>query len=314
MELDASSPFTQAFDYASDCIGLRFQNPLYRITELFSGSRLRSSIIEVKRFGRSIVANARKRRSHAAFESLITDQPVVFGSLIDSLMETFSDPTIVADSALNFLSAARDTTAQSLTWMFYALARHPQFTSTLQPNLSQLLNSSQPLRVADLQPNQIPSLIAIFYESLRLYPPVPFELKQCSNPVVLPDGTALPSGAVIVWSIWAMNRAVEVYGADAHNFRPTRWLDDQGKLIYRSAGEFAVFNGGPRACLGRKMAEVMAAWVLVHVLGEFEFEEVKGCEGEERRSKNSLTLPMEGGFPCFVKKREDIEIKTSIDL
>lgn len=326
MEIDASSPFSKAFDHASSQIGLRFQNPLYQLTELFTGADFRSSLIEVKRFGRQIVSEARKRRARVAFESLIVNEDASalkgddsgaagFGSLIDSLIEALAKPTVVADAALNFLSAGRDTTAQSFTWTLYALMRHPAALRRVRDEIdSRFPDHSGPLEdrhveidVATLQPANLPYTLAAFYESLRLYPPVPFEIKQTTTPVTLPDGTSLPAGAIVIWCIYALNRSLSTFGADALEFRPERWLDSDGRFIgkYRGAGEFPVFNGGPRACLGRKMAEVMACWVLMKVLREWDFDEVRDGEGnKERISANSLTLPMEGGLPCRVKVRE----------
>jgi len=114
-----------------------------------------------------------------------------------------------------------------------------------------------------------------------------------------------------------LNRSTSTFGSDAHIFKPSRWLEtdpsNPSKLHFvgakRSAGEFPVFNGGPRSCLGKKMAELMACWVMVRLLSEWEFEEVNDglnmdVESGERRSANSLTLPMEGGLPVRVRRRE----------
>ncbi|KAK5274132.1 hypothetical protein LTR96_000732 [Exophiala xenobiotica] len=319
MEISASSPFSKAFDHASSHVGLRFQNPLYRLTELFTGADFRSSLAEVKRFGRQIVANARKRRSRAAFESLITDNPLSdpsgpsFGTLIDSLIEAFADPQVVADAALNFLSAGRDTTAQSFTWTFYALLRHSNALNDVRDEINANVKDLESIEISHLQPTNLPLTLATFYEALRLYPPVPFEIKQTNQPVTLPDGTFLPPSAIVVWCIYALNRSRDTFGDDAHLFRPRRWLDDEGKFVGKSPFEFPVFNGGPRACLGKKMAEVMGVWVMVRFCSEWEFEEVtdgtvKVGEDDktvmgERVSANSLTLPMEGGMPCRVKVR-----------
>jgi cytochrome P450 len=338
MDIDASSPFSTAFDHASSQIGLRFQNPLYRLAEFFTGSSFRSALIEVKRFGKQIVTEARKRRARDAFESLVTNtheeehkfqqqrqdpdadaNGLGFGTLIDSLIESLADPTVVADAALNFLSAGRDTTAQSFTWTFYALLRHPECLRRVQEEteaaFSQSNESGIDIDVAQLQPSSLPYTTAAFYESLRLYPPVPFEIKQTIQPVTLPDGTSLPTGAIVIWCIWALNRSTKTFGDDAHTFSPFRWLDTDkhGKLHFtgntRSAGEFPVFNGGPRSCLGKKMAELMACWVIARFLAEWEFEEVNdGLNMDvgtgERRSANSLTLPMEGGLPVRVMLKE----------
>ncbi|KIW65588.1 hypothetical protein PV04_07834 [Phialophora macrospora] len=343
MEIDASSPFSKAFDHASSQIGLRFQNPLYRITEMFTGASFRASLVEVKRFGKQIVTEARKRRARDAFESLVTNtneeeakfnaqrtdpgadgHGLGFGTLIDSLIESLGDPVIVADAALNFLSAGRDTTAQSLTWTLYALLRHPDCLRRIRDEIDAVFQPNDDksgeyvhLHLAHLQPTSLPYTTATFYEALRLYPPVPFEIKQTTQPVTLPDSTSLPAGAIVVWCIWALNRSARTFGADADSFNPGRWLEKDRATTSddvhftgnaRPVGEFPVFNGGPRSCLGKKMAEVMACWVLVRLLAEWEFEEVNDglhmdAETGERRSANSLTLPMEGGLPVRVRQR-----------
>lgn len=105
-----------------------------------------------------------------------------------------------------------------------------------------------------------------------------------------------------------MNRSQETWGPDADHFRPERWLvapvtGPDGNVIgsNKSAAEFPVFNGGARLCLGKKMAELVAVQVIASVVWSLDF--VPAYEGTERRSKSSLTLPMEGGLPVFVKVR-----------
>jgi len=308
MNLDSSHPFSKAFDYASDQIGRRFQNPLYPLTEFFFGSKLDSALTEVKSFGRNIVTRAKQRRSKAAFESLIMNEEPVLDTLIDSLIETFSDHTIVADSALNFLSAGKDTTAQSFTWTLYALMRHPDALQALRLDIQARFSNHQAsdgtlkLSVADLQPTNIPLLLATYYEALRLYPPIPFEIQQAQQDITLPDGIFLPKNSVIVWCIWAINRAKQIHGDDACTFRPGRWLDEEGRFVNRNAFEFPVFNGGPRSCLGKKMAELLASYLLLNVLTTFAVVEAPSATSPsfERRAQNSLTLPMENGLPCKV--------------
>lgn len=89
------------------------------------------------------------------------------------------------------------------------------------------------------------------------------------------------------------------------------------KLLSKSAFEFPVFNGGARSCLGKKMAEILATGVITYLVSKFEFREIidkklGGCgPGNDRQSKTSLTLPMEGGLPCFVSRRETADVKAS---
>jgi cytochrome P450 len=153
--------------------------------------------------------------------------------------------------------------------------------------------------MASLRPSSLPYITAVFYETLRLYPPVPFELKQCEQSTTLPDGTYLPKNAILVWCTWAINRSSLIWGEDADQFIPERWLE-HGNLISKTAFEYPVFNGGPRTCLGKRMAELIAVQVIATLVLKFDFQAI---DDKERISKNSLTLPMEGGLPCYVKLR-----------
>lgn len=109
MEIPASLPFSNAFDFASGAISERFQNPFWKIKELVFGSQLRNAILEVKRFGASIVAEATKRRAcfvgQKKGSAATVDPPR--NNLVDSLLDHINDHRIVADAAMNYLSAGR---------------------------------------------------------------------------------------------------------------------------------------------------------------------------------------------------------------
>lgn len=348
MRSDADDKFTVAFDYASGAIAERVQNPLWRLTEIFMGARMREAVAIVKAFGKKIVDNAvEDREKHskgtaaaAGGETLVDEMS---GSLIQSLLDSIGDKQVVADAALNYLSAGkqertpwikltfprdifmlsvdlyvisltlyptgRDTTAQALTWAFHLLMQHRYVYAKVRREVYDLLQShhqEQPTPAARalpfdptlFTPASLPYTHAVFNEALRLYPPIPIEIKQALSSTTLPDGTRLPAGCIVVWCVWALNRARATWGPDADQFRPERWLSSPTN---RGAAEFPVFNGGPRLCLGKTMAERVAVQVIASVAWAFDF--VPAYEGTDRRSKSSLTLPMEGGLPVFVKVR-----------
>ncbi|KAH6681212.1 cytochrome P450 [Plectosphaerella plurivora] len=310
MEMHADDDFGVAFDYASGATAERFQNPLWPVTEVLLGSRFRQTLVLVKQFGGRIVAKATRDRKvpvqsaapngeHTGLNPGPVRKPLIEGSLIHSLLDALGDQTLVADAALNYLSAGRDTTAQALTWTFYLLMRHPGVLREAireAEKWSEGLDSTSVPGVA-----QVPYIHAVFSEALRLYPPIPFEIKQAVKATVLPDGTSLPKNSVVVWCPWAMNRSTLTWGPDADEFRPERWIVE-GKVVNRSASEFPVFNGGARTCLGKKLAEQLAIQVIVAMVLAFDF---KPATAGERESKSSLTLPMKGGLPVRVSLRQD---------
>ncbi|TGO26222.1 hypothetical protein BPAE_0064g00380 [Botrytis paeoniae] len=297
MDMRSGDPFSLAFEYASGATGERFQNPLWPVTEMVFGGRFRSSIAKVKAFGTEIVSNAvRARQEKSQVNNEQNSLDSISGSLINSLLDSIDDHQMVADAALNYLSAGRDTTAQALTWAFYLLMRHPRVMDSVRQEAASLTKESPRRQSTTYKPTAVPYIMADFYEALRLYPPVPFEIKQCEQATTLPDGTFLPKHAVLVWCPWAMNRSRSIWGEGADEFRPERWLED-GVVISKTAFEYPVFNGGPRTCLGKKMAEAVAAQVIATLVVNFNFSLI---DQNERISRNSLTLPMEGGLPCKV--------------
>ena len=195
--------------------------------------------------------------------------------------------------------------------------RHPDEQEKILSELRSTFAEAKdelPLSFDTVQSSHLPYISAVFNESLRFYPPVPVEFKESTAETTFPDGTFLPKGSVVMWAPWAMGRSKNLWGDDADSFRPERWLvagDEGERLALKTVSPFVfpVFNGGPRACLGKKMAELLAAHVVARLIWKYEFTEVfdkKTKPGEaprERQSHNSLTLPMEGGLPCYVRRR-----------
>lgn len=317
MDIPGSLPFSKAFDFASGAIGERFQNPFWKLKEVISGGRLRRAVSEVKNFGQMIVFNAvqqRQAKTNNAGNQPDKDPDTSRHNLIDSLLDHLDNHQIVADAAMNYLSAGRDTTAQSMTWTLYLLLRNPESVATILAELTERFPPPTPidaLSFSTVQPGSLPYITAVFNESLRLYPPVPIELKECTADTTFPDGTCLPKGAIVMWVPWAMGRSRQIWGPDADDYHPKRWLGSTSdQIMAKSAFEFPVFNGGPRACLGKKMAELLAVYVIAALIREYEFKEVMDEKygshkmANERKSQNSLTLPMAGGLPVIVKRRQ----------
>lgn len=321
MDMPASLPFSKSFDFASGATGERFQNPFWRLKEFVLGAPLRKAVLDVKKFSNSIVSAAiqkRKDERGSSINDIVRKPDPLQNNLINSLLDHIDDHQVVADAAMNYLSAGRDTTAQSLTWTFYLLMRNPNARKKILSELRSTFakaNEELLLSFDTVQPSYLPYIAAVFNESLRFYPPVPVELKESTAETTFPDGTWLPKGSVVMWATWAMGRSKNTWGDDADDFRPERWLmvGDEGEpltLKTFSAFAFPVFNGGPRACLGKRMAELLAVHVIASLIWRYDFAEVFNKEtmlGEtpnERRSQNSLTLPMEGGLPCYVRRKD----------
>lgn len=81
-----------------------------------------------------------------------------------------------------------------------------------------------------------------------------------------------------MYSVYAMQRRKDIYGPDADEFRPERWLSDNPAGPLRPGWGFLPFNGGPRICIGQQYALTEAAYTVVRLLQTF--------KGLENRDKN----------------------------
>merc|ERR1739845_68702 len=97
------------------------------------------------------------------------------------------------DVVLNFVIAGRDTTACTLSWMFYILATHPEIQTKLQEELDSKFPSGSVPTIQAVAPKESPYLNGVLYETLRLYPPVPSDAKTCLRDDVLPNGQHIPA-------------------------------------------------------------------------------------------------------------------------
>ncbi|KAF9438821.1 Protein kinase alk2, partial [Entomortierella beljakovae] len=137
-----------------------------------------------------------------------------------------------------------------------------------------------------------------FKETLRIKPAIPRNIRFCIKEDILPDGTKIYPGEVVGWSSYVMGRTESIWGPDAKQFIPSRWLNFQKRP---TLAMFNSFHLGPRMCLGHKFAVTEASTIVSMMLQKFEFE----LEEPERVAKYlvSITYPMAGGLRVKVKRR-----------
>ncbi len=144
------------------------------------------------------------------------------------------------DEAVTMLLAGHETTALTLTYALYLLARHPAAVARLHDELDQRLGGRTP-GVDDLA--ELPFLEAVVKESLRLYPPAYLLGREIVSSFEL-GGYTLPAGDQVMMSPYVMQRDAR-YFPEPIRFKPERWLEPSAKSLPR----FAYFPfGAGRAC------------------------------------------------------------------
>ncbi|XP_040612873.1 cytochrome P450 4A10 isoform X2 [Mesocricetus auratus] len=122
--------------------------------------------------------------------------------------DSLSDKDIRAEVD-TFMFEGHDTTASGVSWIFYALATHPEYQQRCREEVQSLLGDGSSITWNHL--DQMPYTTMCIKESLRLYPPVPTIVRELSTPVTFPDGRSLPKGATVVLSIYALHHNPKVW-------------------------------------------------------------------------------------------------------
>ncbi|KAH7327579.1 cytochrome P450 [Rhizoctonia solani] len=189
-----------------------------------------------------------------------------------------------------FVLAGSDTTSSGLARALHLLGLNPEIQATLRAEVFEAFNLHGPNLDYD-QINSLTYLDAVCREVLRLYPPVLFmeriAQKDCVLPLQCPikskDGktiiTQVPinKGTHIYLSILAANRDKQIWGEDADEFKPSRWLEQLPSAVRESKNPgvysyMMTFSGGPRSCIGFKFSQLEMKIVLAKLINAFKFE------------------------------------------
>lgn len=108
----------------------------------------------------------------------------------------------------------------------------------------------------------------IVSETLRLYPPAVAMIRTAKRDVEL-GGCVVPAGTELLIPILAVHHDQALWGADATEFNPARFGDDQPRRQHQMA--FMPFGGGARICIGQNLALMEAKVALAVVLQRFAF-------------------------------------------
>ncbi|GBG24768.1 Cytochrome P450 86A8 [Hondaea fermentalgiana] len=165
---------------------------------------------------------------------------------------------------LNFIIAGRDTSACTLTWLFYELAINPEIQANLQRELDENLEGRTPTYEEVV--HGLPYLNGCLFEALRLHPPVPQDVKVASKDMEFIDGTLLPAGVRMLYLPYVMGRDENRY-SDALSFKPERWIP----FTEPDPFAFPVFQAAYRSCLGRDMAKFEVKLLTAMLLQKLSF-------------------------------------------
>lgn len=184
--------------------------------------------------------------------------------------------------------AGRDTTAGTLSFILYLLTQNPTALRRLREEIMTAVGRQRTPTYQDIR--EMKFMRAVINETLRLYPAVPFNTRECINETVWPSPDPsqppiyIPEGTKCPYSVFLMHRRKDLWGADAEEFDPDRWIDERLQKQLGQSFSFLPFNAGPRICLGQQFAYNEMAYMLVKLFQHFsDFELVPDAAAPEAR-------------------------------
>lgn len=229
-------------------------------------------------------------------------------TFLHALARFTRDPKVIRDNIVAVLLAGRDTTAATLSWVFFELSRRPHVVSKLRREiLDRLGGDNSPPTYNDLK--EMKYLNYIINETLRLYPVVPFNVRQSLIDTTLPRGGG-PDGSghiglrketSVGYSTLVVHRRRDLYPpiSDTFPYDPIEWVPERWATWTPKAWQYIPFNGGPRICIGQQFAIVEMGYTLCRIMQEFESVETKvdlrGGVDEEKELKAEIVLTPANG-------------------
>ncbi|XP_044467528.1 cytochrome P450 704C1-like [Mangifera indica] len=308
--------FSDAFDKANAITSFRYADFFWKIKRFLnigSEAELRKNIKVVDEFVYKLIKSKIELLNNPHADT----QPGKKEDLLSRFLELKeSDPKYLRDIVLNFVIAGKDTTAITLSWFFYLLCKHPDIQEKIAKEIMQATQVRSDFSIEELAAkvdeqtlDQMHYLHAALSETLRLYPAVPVDPKVCFSDDTLPDGFSVKKGDMIAYVPYAMGRMKDIWGNDAEEFRPERWLNENGHFQPKSSFIFTSFQGGPRICLGKEFAYRQMKIFSMILLGSYKFK--LNDESKPVKSRTALTLHIDGGLHLRVFSRSNRD--TTVD-
>ncbi|XP_058088552.1 cytochrome P450 94B3-like [Magnolia sinica] len=289
-----ASDLANAFDVASEISAKRAAAPIFAVWKAKRAMRMGSEkrLKEAIEIVHGLVVEIIHRKK------LENDKEEENKDLLSRLIMGGHDEEVIRDMVISFVMAGRDTTSAALTWFFWLLACHREIENEVLKEVMIASKGDERLDYGSLKDMRL--LDACLCETMRLYPPVPWDSKHAADVDMLPDGTHVNKGDRVTYFPYGMGRMESVWGKDRLEFRPQRWL---GSTVKISPYKFPVFQGGPRVCLGKEMAFIQMKYVAASVIRRVEIRPV----GHDLPVfVPLLTAHMDGGFKVMVGKRSSL--------
>ncbi|KAM4795547.1 ultra-long-chain fatty acid omega-hydroxylase-like [Rhinophrynus dorsalis] len=260
------------------------------------GRKFRRACKIVHEFTAGVVQQRKKALQEKGTEDWIKSKQGKTKDFIDILLLSKDDngnqlsDEEMRDEVDTFMFEGHDTTASGLSWIFYNLARHPEYQENCRKEIQDLFEGKDTKHLDWDDLSQLPFTTMCIKESLRLHPPVTIVSRRCTEDLSLPDGKVIPKGNTCIISIYGTHHNPTVW-PNPEVYDPYRF--DPKNVQERSSHAFIPFSAGPRNCIGQTFAMSEMKAVVALTLSHFN---ISIDQTKTVRRKPELILRAEDGL------------------
>ena len=262
--------FTDMMEGALGVVRLRIPGLLYH-----RGIRGREYL---KRFFMNLVA--KKRRS---------DDQDVFAYFCRARTEdgNYYDDEDIADHMVFLMLAAHDTTTSAATMAAYYLCNDPPLQTVLAEDAAK---TAQPYSYEAFF-HEMKEFVGVFYETLRLHPPVSIFLRRTIEPCQF-DGVSVPADTMVCVPGTYIHRLSDFWDAP-ERFDPTRF--SEGRNEHRKHNFMWIpFGGGAHKCIGMHFARLLFMQTFAEMVSHYRLEFAKEDYFPTKLQYFPFSRPMDG--------------------
>ena len=258
-------------------------------------SRLRvlvSALLSAQRSARRLSAR------DAGREGRVPSPPSL---LVDFLLDSTLSEEQILDEALTFVLAGHETTSQALSFAMLLLAQAHDTRAALRREVVGVLGGREPT-TEDFK--QMPLLDAVLKETMRLFPPAPQVARIATEDVNIPRAgradLSIRSGTTVIIAIASVHRDVGIWGPDANEFKPERFMGTGTAAVNdsrRNALAWLPFSAGTRNCVGQNFAILEAKTILAEIVSRCDW---RADESYVHVPEMAVTLRPGKGMPLRI--------------
>ncbi|KAH8841643.1 hypothetical protein MCOR27_005039 [Pyricularia oryzae] len=258
-------PFIKAMNEVLDEAGRRANRFMPSVFYHSHNKKFRENIKLLRTTAREVLDARKTQKGPEKRRDLLT---AMLDGVDPKTGKKMTDESII-DNLITFLVAGHETTAATLSFALYNLAKFPEVSRKAQKEVDDVVGKGA------VKLEHVPKLkyiSALIRETLRLNAPITAFGREAIGDQVLGGKYLLKDKTQIVCFLTKSQSDPVIWGPDADEFKPERMLDDSFDRMQKKHPHcWAPFGTGVRGCIGRPFAWQEMVLCLAVLLQNYNF-------------------------------------------